>query len=658
VVVLSKDELELAGTLDMLRPQCESLGAQCVVVDASEHRLEAIHEAHPWVTWIDYSGPFWRSSTIPHQRNVGCRAAKGDIIAFCDAGGEPVADWLATITAPLLNGTRTYVCGPVHSKRVGVYSVINDAADGEVVPSAPSGNIAFLKTMFTQVNGFDERLFYGSDVEFTWRCASAGHPCYQVRDAVMNMDFGSSSLSMRRSWRYGRAFFRMWQLHPERRLWTAKHSPERVFYPVWILLGPLSFLAATSRKLRWAPLAWVGIIGLLLVRNRKAPSTFRVVADHVVGGVSTLNEAARHISGDVPPVIFFPTNRTTYLGPLSEALKSEGTPISLWREPTRSATINILLGPLWIFLLAWRGVKIIHIHWTYTLSPSSGPLLGRLARWWFGVFLASAHAAGVKIVWTVHNVLPHEPVFDDDMAARKVLATQADAIIALSPHGAQEVSELFGATNITVIPLGPLDLPPSHGNRNSTREALGVDDRTCFTFFGFLRPYKGVETLIAAAERLGPDVAVLIAGEGDTDYVAKLAKLVTAANAAGADIHFEPRWRSDEELADLLAASDVGVFPFVRVDNSASVLVAQASGLPIIISDTESLRHIDNAGVWRFDPTDPETALQEAMESAAKMDHAELAALGRIARESTLDLTWSEIADATTAVYAQTVRGK
>src|ERR1700733_14812066 len=101
VVVLSKDELDLEYTLELLQPQCESLDAECIVVDASEHRLESIHQAHPWVTWINYSGPVWRSSTIPHQRNVGCRAASGDIIAFCDAGGEPDVDWLRTITAPL-----------------------------------------------------------------------------------------------------------------------------------------------------------------------------------------------------------------------------------------------------------------------------------------------------------------------------------------------------------------------------------------------------------------------------------------------------------------------------------------------------------------------------------------------------------------------------
>lgn len=652
VVVLSKDEHDLAVTLELLRPQCEDLNAECIVVDASEHRLESIHQAHPWVNWIDFSGPFWRSSTIPHQRNLGCRVAEGDVVAFCDAGGEPQVDWLGTITAPLRNGTHALVCGPIFSKRVGVYSVINDANDGDVVASAPSGNLAFLKNVFTQVNGFDERLFYGSDVEFSWRCADAGHPCYQVRGAGMSMDFGSSSLSVRRSWRYGRAFFRSWKLHPERSLRIMKESPERVIYPVWILLGPLSILAARWRKFRWAPFAWIGALGLLLVRNRKAPGTYRIVTDHVVGGASTLNEAARSLLGEVPPVIFFPADETNYLRSLSQALTSLGTPTSLWREPTRSATLNLLLGPLWILILAWRGVKVIHIHWIYKFSPSSGAVLGRLARWWFGVFLSSAQAAGVKIVWTAHNLLPHEAIFDDDLAARKLLVKRSSAVIAMSDHGAQEVAEVLGATNITVIPLGSMELPVSLKGRDRVRRELGIEGRVCFTFFGYLRSYKGIETLIGAAELLGSAVPVVISGSGAPEYVANLTTKVNVANAAGADITFIPRWQSEDELADLLAASDVCVFPFVRIDNTGSALVAQLAGVPIIISDLPSLRHIENSGVMRFDHNDPVHALCEAMSVVAKMDGADLVARGRAAREWTLKTSWPEIANATAAVYA------
>lgn len=657
VIVLSKDEPELATSLELLRPQCEVMGAQCIVVDASEGRLEFIHRDHPWTTWIDFSGPFWRSSTIPHQRNAGCRAATGDIIAFCDSGGEPDLKWLVSITTPLLSGPTTLVCGPIYAKREGVYSVINDVPDGEVVSEAPTANLAFLKSVFDQVNGFDERLFYGSDTDFVWRCAQAQHPCYQVRDAGMHMDWGNLSLTFRRSWRYGRGWAQLYDLHPELRMWMMKKWPDSFAYPIWILLGAPTLLAGRWRKLRWLPFAWLGLLGLPLVHNFKLPKPHAVVADHIIGGASMLNETSRRVVGEMAPVIFLPGDQSPYLRHLADALIEQGTPVDFWRGPTRSATLNIMLGPIWMILLAWRGVQIVHVHWTYGFSRSSSALGGRIARWWFGVFLNVAHAAGLKIIWTAHNILPHEAVFDDDMSARRVLAARADAIIALSPHGAQEVSKLFGATKVTVISHGPLEIVSSPAGRDSAREALKVGPRPCFSFFGNLRPYKGIETLIAAAELLGPGIAVRIAGRGDPTYVAHLARLVTTANSAGADIQLEPRWRSDAEIADLLAASDVCVFPFIHADNSGSVLLALTAGLPVIIPDLSQLRHIDNAGVRRYDPANPVRTLSEVMAIDANLSHVELRTLGSASRRWALGFNWSEIAEETAAVYAQSTGG-
>jgi glycosyltransferase involved in cell wall biosynthesis len=657
VVVLSKDEPELAASLELLRPQCEALNAQCIVVDASEGRLEFIHVAHPWVTWIGFIGPFWRSSTIPHQRNVGCRAATGDIIAFCDSGSEPGANWLASITARLRRGECELVCGPIYPKKEGVFPVCNDVADGVVVPSAPTANLAFFRSVFDQINGFDERLFYGSDVDFTWRCANAGFMCYQVREADMIMDFGSTSLSMRRSWRYGRGWARLYAQHPDRHIWMMRNSPERVIYPLWILLGPLALLARSRRTLRWAPLGWMGILGLLLARNRKAPRPRAVIADHVVGGASVLNETLRRWSGEMAPVIFFPDDEAPYLRSLSEALKTQGTPVDFWRGPTKSATVNIVLGPIWAVFLAWRGVRIIHIHWTYPFSRSSGALGGRLARWWFGLFLKVAHVAGLKIVWTAHNVLPHEAVFDDDVTARALLISHADAIIALSPVGAQEVTELFGVTKIAVISHGPMEIQPSAIGRDAARRALDVNERPCFAFFGNLRQYKGLETLISVAELLGPSISVRIAGRGDATYVEQLTLMTASANAAGADIQLRAQWQSESEVANLLAASDFCVFPFLRTDNSGSVLLALAAGVPVIIPDIPQLRHIENAGVLRYDSTNPAISLRDVMAGASSMSATKVRNLGSAARKWALDFNWSDIAEETAAIYAQTVRG-
>ena len=316
VVVLSKDEPALATTLDLLQPQCEELGAECIVVDASNGRLDYIRDDRPWVKWIAYSGPFWRSSTIPHQRNIGCEAA-GDVIAFCDCGGEPPPDWLQSITAPLTSGLRTLVCGPIYAKGAsGVFPVMNDFADGEVMPSAPTANLAFLKSIFDQVRGFDERLYYGSDFDFVWRCADAQHPCYQVRAATMVMDWGPTALTFRRSWRYGRGWIRLFKLHPERRGWMVRNSPERLAYPLWILLGPLLVLVASQRrKLRWVPFAWLGFLGIPIWRHRNYPSPRAVVADHIIAGVSVLDEAARQVAGELAPDNVLTERRDTVSSP-------------------------------------------------------------------------------------------------------------------------------------------------------------------------------------------------------------------------------------------------------------------------------------------------------------------------------------------------------
>ena len=657
VIVLSKNEPDLAVTLDLLRPQCEALGAECIVVDASNGRLESIRQDHEWTFWMDYRGPFWRSSTIPHQRNVGCRAAAGDILAFCDSGGEPDVNWLTSITAPLMSDTFSLVCGTVYAKRNGVHSFSNDVADSDVVSSASTANMAFLKSVFDEVNGFDERLFYGSDIDFVLRCADAQHPCYQVREACMLMDFGNLTRTMRRSWLHGRGWARLYSLHPERHRWMVKRSPEQVAYPAWISLSALALLAGRWRRLRWAPFAWLGILGIPLKRNGKFPSSTAVVADHIVGGASVLNETSRRVIGETAPVIFLPESQTPYLHHLADALTNADTPVMFWRSPTKSATLNILLGPMWVILMAWRGARIIHIHWTYEFSRKSSGLSGRFARWWFGIFLSAAHASGLKIVWTAHNILPHEAVFDDDIAARRALVAHADAVIALSPHSAHEVSELLGATKITVIPHGPLEIPPSSMGRDIVRSILKIGARPCFSFFGNVRPYKGLEILIAGAEILGPDVVVRISGKGDSDYVAKLSRLIDAANSAGADVQFEARWRSNEELGDFLAASDFCVFPFTSVDNSGSVLLALAAGRPVIIPDLASLSHIDNPGVLRFDATSPKHSLSHVMKAAANLSDNERMSIGCAAQKWALEFNWVTIAKETAEVYDQVVRG-
>ena len=115
----------------------------------------------------------------------------------------------------------------------------------------------------------------------------------------------------------------------------------------------------------------------------------------------------------------------------------------------------------------------------------------------------------------------------------------------------------------------------------------------------------------------------------------------------------EAHWQSESELADFLAASDFCVFPFDRVENSGSVLLSLATGVPVIIPDLPSLEHLANPGVLYYDASDPVFALSDVMRTAAGLSGTKREELGDAGKEWMSSFEWAEIAAATARVYAQ-----
>src|ERR1700756_4180923 len=102
VIVICKDEPSLEQTLEVVWPAAMKVGqdAEVIVVDASEGRLDQIRDRYEGrVMWLAFKQSPGVRTTIPHQRNVGVRAAHGDIIVFTDAGCIPEDDWLEQLTS-------------------------------------------------------------------------------------------------------------------------------------------------------------------------------------------------------------------------------------------------------------------------------------------------------------------------------------------------------------------------------------------------------------------------------------------------------------------------------------------------------------------------------------------------------------------------------
>src|ERR1700689_4356397 len=93
LIIVNKNDRLLDQTLDALEPFVGRTLSEVLVVDASNGALDDIRTSHPWATWIDFKQPPGVRITIAHQRNVGIRQAKGDIIVFTDAGCLPEDGW-------------------------------------------------------------------------------------------------------------------------------------------------------------------------------------------------------------------------------------------------------------------------------------------------------------------------------------------------------------------------------------------------------------------------------------------------------------------------------------------------------------------------------------------------------------------------------------
>jgi glycosyltransferase involved in cell wall biosynthesis len=290
VVVISKNEPALEHTLAALlrvRTQLHDEPLpdgtdemEILVVDASAGQIDYLRSSDE-IHWIPFQAPPNVRVSIPHQRDEGVRAAKGDVIVFTDAGCEPGDGWLRALVEPIVTGRERIVTGiALAIGENNLYDAAQHESTASYVEECATINLAFERSVFDEVDGFDERFQYGSDVDFSWRVRDAGIRIARQPNAIVRHDWGGARRQIKRSYMYGKARARLYRKHSPRRRLALKQDPIAVAYPLFLLGLPLT-------------LVWPAYPALLLIpayRNRKN-GALRVVVDHLAYGLGILSEA-------------------------------------------------------------------------------------------------------------------------------------------------------------------------------------------------------------------------------------------------------------------------------------------------------------------------------------------------------------------------------
>jgi glycosyltransferase involved in cell wall biosynthesis len=231
------------------------------------------------------------------------------------------------------------------------------------------------------------------------------------------------------------------------------------------------------------------------------------------------------------------------------------------------------------------------------LAPWSWPAAGRrvaawhphgvVFKWWLPYFgaayacvLRQPRRAGAAAIMIADNLVPHERRPLDTTLTRLVLR-HTDAFLVMSQAVEADLKRLVPGALYRHVAHPPYLQYGSRESRAESRAALGLDSDVIL-FFGFVRPYKGLDTLLEAmpailAER---NVTLVVAGEFQEPIV-RYRALVERLGVASR-VRLIARYLRDEEVRRLLAAVDVCVLPYRSATQSGVIQAAYAAGCPVI----------------------------------------------------------------------------
>lgn len=348
-----------------------------------------------------------------------------------------------------------------------------------------------------------------------------------------------------------------------------------------------------------------------------------------------------------PTVLFLPdyADANPYQQQLAGALERHGIPVSM-----ASGTGPF---PLLAAFVARGRPPVIHLHWLHPYVVGRGPLTTGLKGLRFVVELLVLRALGVRLVWTVHNLLEHDRRAPRvEAAVKRVAFWLLHAAIVHCESAREAVGETFRLprrhrSKLTVVPHGHYaDWYPNDCTKAAARRRLELRDAgTVFLYFGRIQPYKNVLDLVEAFRSLSDHAARLLIVGNPRD--AALAEAIASASAADDRIRVRLEYVPDEDVQQYLNAADAVVLPYRDVLTSGSAVLAASFSRAVIAPRCGCIadRFADASGLI-YDPD--ATGLECALERALAID------LDRIGRRNYARVRapgWGAIAGTTAAVY-------
>ncbi len=257
-------------------------------------------------------------------------------------------------------------------------------------------------------------------------------------------------------------------------------------------------------------------------------------------------------------------------------------------------------------------------------------------------------------VMTAHYVLPPKPSRRQLAGARRAFGAM-DAVVAHSEHGAQRLRDIVGLApeRIRVIHHGAFDYLTRLPEEKPLPAELEGAEGPVILFFGLLRPYKGVDTLLEAFREIdGAELWIVGNPRMDVEPLHRL-----GAEAPGR-VRFLTRFVEDAEIPAIMRRADVVALPYRDIEHSGVLYAALAFGKPLVLSEVGGFPELAEQGAARLVPPNDPTALTSVLAELIT-DEAARAQLGEAATAAaSSSYSWDQAARQTLALYRELLESR
>jgi len=238
-------------------------------------------------------------------------------------------------------------------------------------------------------------------------------------------------------------------------------------------------------------------------------------------------------------------------------------------------------------------IDVIHLDWIYQFymtTPTSSDLFNALtsiirgALFIIDLFVVSVSKTG--LVWTVHNKYHHENEFRrTERVVNEAAFLFANEVTVKCESAARILDDeyiLAHWSEFHIVRDGSYHrVYPDNISRETARQKhLIKQDDFVYLYFGSIREYKGVDTLIKASKKIDADnIQIWIVGNpANTEIKENIKQMASQIPYIKIEFDYIPA----DSVQEYFNMADVLVLPYKDILNSGGVYLGLTFGMPII----------------------------------------------------------------------------